>query len=432
MASSTINVRLVTRNDLSVNWESANPVLLKGEMGYATDTLVLKIGDGETRWNDLAPFNCGGSPAEQNFAAHYEGIAEEGESDAEAISRILGENVAHQDDTCTVKHLIYDDKYSYTAYVFDGENWAAFDGNYAPENVYFNKDLVATENIGVIKIGDSGSATIPAAGKNLKQVLDSILAEEKNPTVVAPSVTVDRGIIASYEVGANFTPNYQCTFKAGSYEFGPATGVSVSEYAVSENVTPASARAEAQAPRTTAVGMFPSIQVVDGFVYKFDVAADYTEGAMPLTNLGNDCAEKQIVEGTATATSSTIVGYRQYFYGMSDNTDELDSAAIRALSHKSTKAYTAGTTLTLNANEKAGAVRAILAIPANQITSTRKGLTKVTMPSAMDAETTGTWVLQEDTVDVEGLNGYEAIPYKVWIYQPASLDSTEQYKITLA
>lgn len=432
MASSTINVRLVTRNDVSTNWEDSNPILLKGEMGYATDTLVLKIGDGETHWNDLAPFNCGGSPAEQSFAAHYEVVAEESESDEEAIARALGENVAHQDDTCTVKHLIYDDKYSYTAYVFDGDNWAAFDGNYAPENVYFDKDLVATENIGVIKIDESGSATIPAAGKNLKQVLDSILAEEKEPSVVMPTLSVDRGIIASYEVGANFTPNYQCTFKAGSYEYGPATDISVDNYSVTEVVSPASARENAQSPRDTAVGMFASIQVVDGFSYKFNAVAEYSDGAMPVSNLGNECPDKQITAGSVTAVSSTITGYRQYFYGMSDNTDELDSAAIRGLAHKSGKAYTAGATLSLNANEKAGAVRAIFAIPANAITSTRKGITKVTMPSAMDAETTGTWVLQDDTVDVEGLNGYEAIPYKVWIYQPASLDSTEQYKITLA
>jgi microcystin-dependent protein len=39
------------RSDTSANWATANPILALGEMGYATDTKVLKIGDGVTAWN---------------------------------------------------------------------------------------------------------------------------------------------------------------------------------------------------------------------------------------------------------------------------------------------------------------------------------------------------------------------------------------------
>lgn len=35
-------------------WSSLNPVLLSGELGYATDTSVLKIGNGSTTWNSLS------------------------------------------------------------------------------------------------------------------------------------------------------------------------------------------------------------------------------------------------------------------------------------------------------------------------------------------------------------------------------------------
>ena len=42
------------RKDTSANWGSVNPVLLRGEPGFETDTGKLKIGDGSTAWSSLA------------------------------------------------------------------------------------------------------------------------------------------------------------------------------------------------------------------------------------------------------------------------------------------------------------------------------------------------------------------------------------------
>lgn len=52
----TLNARLVVRNDVMANWENVNPVLLKGEFGYATDFGMLKIGDGVSAWKALPEF----------------------------------------------------------------------------------------------------------------------------------------------------------------------------------------------------------------------------------------------------------------------------------------------------------------------------------------------------------------------------------------
>lgn len=50
----TINIdNLILRNDTSVNWSSANPVLQLGELGIDTTEKKIKIGDGTTPWNDL-------------------------------------------------------------------------------------------------------------------------------------------------------------------------------------------------------------------------------------------------------------------------------------------------------------------------------------------------------------------------------------------
>jgi microcystin-dependent protein len=44
------------RRDTSQAWGLANPILLKGEPGFETDTGRLKVGDGSTAWNVLAYF----------------------------------------------------------------------------------------------------------------------------------------------------------------------------------------------------------------------------------------------------------------------------------------------------------------------------------------------------------------------------------------
>ena len=49
-------IQIQYRNDTAANWTTANPVLLAGEIGYETNTKLLKIGDGTTAWVSLAYF----------------------------------------------------------------------------------------------------------------------------------------------------------------------------------------------------------------------------------------------------------------------------------------------------------------------------------------------------------------------------------------
>ena len=136
MAQNRVNVRLVTRNDSAANWNEKNPVLLLGEFGFETDTGLIKVGDDIHPWKELKYINDLASVA----ASHYEGTAqlkEDGityQTDLEVIADALGENVAEADDICIVKRIIAGEKVSYTAYIFDGKNWTALDGNYNAEN----------------------------------------------------------------------------------------------------------------------------------------------------------------------------------------------------------------------------------------------------------------------------------------------------------
>ena len=51
-----LTAKLQVRSDTADNWESQNPILTVGEIGYDITNKKTKIGDGETAWEDLAWF----------------------------------------------------------------------------------------------------------------------------------------------------------------------------------------------------------------------------------------------------------------------------------------------------------------------------------------------------------------------------------------
>ena len=46
--------KIQVRRDSATNWTNANPTLGNGEIGFETDTLKVKIGNGSTAWASLA------------------------------------------------------------------------------------------------------------------------------------------------------------------------------------------------------------------------------------------------------------------------------------------------------------------------------------------------------------------------------------------
>ena len=415
MSQNTVNVRLVTRNATEAEWLQANPVLLKGEMAISTDKNLIKVGDGTTTWDQLSYIN----DLSTVVANHYEGIAAEGETDIQVIDRVLAaaSATAEKDDTFVVKRVISGSKNSYTAYVYNGTAWAAMDGNYDASNVYFDKDFVATAPIGVVTIPESGSTTITAAGKSVKDVLASILAKEKQPDAKAPTVSITASLNKAYEVGTKVSPTYTASLNPGSYTYSPATGITAKAWEVTNSAT-----AE---KLTTATGTFAEITVGDGTSYTITAKATYEDGAMPKTNIGNDAPTKQIKAGTASATSSAkVTGYRNLFYGVV-TTEALTSDIIRGLTKGG--AYTSAKTIEVNVTANNG-VGIVVAYP-NDVP--RAGISKVLLTTSMNADITADYKTVA-AVDVEGANGYTAKSYKVYLYKPAQLTIGQTHEITLA
>lgn len=400
----TLNTRIQLRNDSKANWDNNSTVVLKkGEVGIEIDTRKMKIGDGATAWADLK--YAGG-----NEAMNFDVTPNEGESDVEAITREVGDAEIHVGDTAIVKRVITGDKASYTAYVYDGE-WKAMDGNYNASNVYFDKNLTYTVQFGTLD-KPTGSATFNAAGKNVEQVFSSLMAKEANPTATKPAVTIGTQTnFDTFEIGTKKNLVYGATLSAGSYTYGPATGITAQSWKVTCTGVEGS--------KNTASGTFENV-VAEQTAKKVTVTASYNQGAMPVTNLGNEYAAARIAAGEATKDSAELKGVRHMFYGALTTDAELTSDVIRGLSHE---AAAKKTITTFGAGE--GAKKVVVACPAGY------SVTKVLMPSAMNADATASFVKQGSTVSVEGAEGYTAVAYNVWVYQPASIDSTETYAVTI-
>ena len=425
MATKTFqNVRIQHRTKTSAEWLAVTEAPLKGELcvelnvdeaGKGISTKV-KIGDGVSQYKDLA--YVGGNDAnviETEFLA-------KGADHLTAINALAASLELHAGDIAIAKEKIegsdqpstrfgYMTPLAYTAYVYDGTAWKAMDGNYSADNVYFDADLTYTANIGTKTVPSSGSGTISAKGKNVKQVLADILALEKNPSKTAPAVSFSaQNGFGTYEIGSKKTLTYTAALSAGSYTYGPATGITAQSWSVvCDGKT-----------LTTATGSFADV-VAESTAKNIVATATYNEGAVPKTNLGNDYPAGKIAAGSTSKTSSNLTGVRFMFYGPMTTDAALNSENIRALSKK--EAAAKKTLGTFGAG--AGAVKVVVAVPAGY------KVTKVLMPSAMNADVTTAFVKQNVQVDVEGANGYTATKYDVWVYQPASIDAGETYAVTI-
>lgn len=412
----TLNIRIQLRNDTAENWTARNPVLLKGEMGVEIDTGKTKIGNGTDDWKTLKYSGVDEDTIkgiiDNNRSAFTEVAPNEGESDAQALARVITN--PKKGDMAVVIRTFVEGKKSYTAYIHDGTGFKAMDGNYSAENVYFDEDFTYTANIGVLTVPGSGSGTIQASGKNVKEVLAGILAKEKNPSATAPAVTIGTQTnFGTFEIGTKKNLVYSATLSAGSYTYGPATGITAKTWEATCTGVIGS--------KTTASGTFENV-VAEATPKTVTVKATYDAGAIPVTNLGNPYPAGQIKAGSASKVSGSLVGVRYMFWGpMTDASAELNSANIRALAHK--EESKAKTLATFGAG--AGAKKVVVAVPAG------RRITKALLTSAMNADITSVFVKQGTQSQVQGANGYTATAYDVYIYQPASIDAGETYSITI-
>jgi hypothetical protein len=239
-------------------------------------------------------------------------------------------NGVNTGDIGIIKTNIVNDKWSYTAYVWNGTAWEAMDGNYNAENIYFSDNIMVTKEIGYITL-TNGNGTIPSKGKNLVEVFDAMFTKEQDPSKTDPSVSITLDKAGSYEVGTTVT-GITCTvsFNDGAYSYGPEpTGAEVNSWEIKDS------NGQSYNYSVSAIGI-DDVLVTDGINYTITAKANHSVGKIPKTNKGNNCtdATKRIADGTKSKTSAAITGYRYAFAGGTKATT-INSLLVRGMDAKS-------------------------------------------------------------------------------------------------
>lgn len=304
------------------------------------------------------------------------------------------------------------------------------------EDITLAGDYVQVGNIS--KGSETETAVFSAKGKTVAQVLQDIFSKRLQPQITAmPSVSgFAMQAVSRVEAGTHFDSFSFGTavLSAGSYTYGPDTGVEAESYEVERICIPSSMNAivatEASGTDDNGgsgfiIGDAGGENVVSSI--KYQVTVSYSEGAIAHDNMGAESDPPVKIEaGTATQKTITVTPYRNYFYGTTDETppqgEEITSDFVRELT-KSNREYCPGTiTVTISAGAKAVYIACV---------ATCDGVVQVINETALNADVTATFTKQENVM-VEGANGYTAVAYNVWYYVPAvPYENETTLKITL-
>ena len=405
MSTKILNTKIIIRNDTAEVWTTKNSILSKGEFGVENDTNKFKIGDGSTAWNDLAYAGADQAAIENIIAQNRDSLykytrTDASQSDADAISAALGENTAVQGDIVVITTTVEGSTYEQSAFMYDGTQWAAMTGKVDADKVILQNDITMAGNytqVGNLTKEQTKTATFATKGKSVAEALTEILSKRLQPTIKSnPAVTLTFGQEKAYEVGTTVSPTYSASLSAGSYTYGPATGITATSWEISDT---------AGNTADTDSGSFEDVIVTDNTNYQITAKANYGAGTVAVDNLGDTSKpEVKIAAGSATKTSGAITGYRNTFYGTVTEKAEVTSTIIRGLT-KSNKALANGNSFTVNI--PVGAKRVIFAYPA-----TLRDVSSVKDVNGLNAEIKSAFT--KTTLTVAGAGADAGIEYKVY------------------
>jgi hypothetical protein len=244
----------------------------------------------------------------------------------------------------------------------------------------------------------------------LKDFFAGIFAAEEYPSTPTTSASITSSNIGAKEVGTNIEVAYAFSTEAKAYKYGPANGVTWSDYSATFNGE----------TKTASSGTFSSVQVTDNTSLKITGSCKNSQGAMPKTNIGNDYPSARIAEKTWTGLEKgTLTGYRAWFCGYKNGDNALTDATaitgdqVRALGNAANGSW-------LTQMEVSKMKQMFFAAPAG------KGY----KPSIKDHSTTAPQTVQGPiTVYVKGANNYatddapNGIAYDVWYVSNADAAS---------
>ena len=356
-------------------------------------------------------------------------------SDSSVLATVLEKNVG---DIAVITTLIGEEEYQKSSYMWTGSEWEALNGNVEADKVILTDNITMAGNytqFGNLTKTQTGTSTFNSKGKTLMEALTEILSKRLQPKDPTPpslgNVTISKtGLVEAGTTIPSINVS-KVTFNPGSYEYGPATGVTASSWKVERIANTGTVTVEGAGEggvvtdNNSGSGFKIGDQGSDIKSISYKVTAEYTEGAVANDNLGSPSSPpKRISAGSTSKSSGSINVFRKYFYGTDLNKKEdPDSAYVRALTG-STAAARKGTTFSITIPE--GTKTVMIAYPSSigEIASVK------------DSEAFGTDIVAnfksgKKLVNVEGAEGYTAIEYNVYIYAVDVALGKNRYDVTI-
>lgn len=445
MAETSITTVITLRQGTTEQWANENSVrLADGEMGleYCSDGSVkIKAGKDGKHWNELS-YVGGDLKAAEVYQSEILPASNEDDDDT-VIAALVSGKAVQNGDIAIVKRYITGDTgaISYTSYVYDSDlGWAATDGNYSATNVFLKNDLTLAGSF--TSVGNYAKGKTINAGTSLESLLSGMLQQELYPTAndkPNASISASGG---SGEVGSEYTvPTATLTITdVGSYEYGDkTTGITfaVGNVKLAEGADPDSATnyvtnnaVMSKNSTLTLKATGDKVLYTDsGKSYTFSGTGTYTDGKVPVTNLGNEYADAQIKSGSVTIADKTVTfsGYRYAFAG-GTTAATIDSAVVRSMTaKKSSKASMDTESEALEFTAAAGATKVFFAYP-----STWTGTPYFEMFGLAWGENTD--IVAKDNIQVADYRGtvdgalQGAVAYKLYAWEldtPLQAESTK-------
>ena len=288
------------------------------------------------------------------------------------------------------------------------------DGNYSAENVYTSDKITLAGNF--TAVGNYQKGKVINEGTSMQSILADMLSQRlqpATPTEPAVSVTFNSG---AKEVGTKITPAYSATLSAGSYTYGPATGITAKSWSVV-----AKNGSTEVATLTTSSGSFDEITVAEDTNYYVTASATHEAGAIAVDNLGSQSNPvKQIAAGTKTKDSAKITGYRAWFYGFKGASGLIDVTNITSANVRGLTSSNGSIPATLTTDKMQ---QMFFAAPKGKIKSV--GVANATNGAPQT-------VTKVTDIMVEGANGFAAVAYDVFYVSNAGAESgSTKYNITV-
>ena len=394
---------------------------LNATMDSRVDALEAKFGEGEGSVADMIQDEATAREAAVSTAVkNLTNNVYEVSSDSVDVDTLTAGLTPNAGDILIVTSTTNNIK---TAYAYDDSGWVACDGNVDATKVILKDNITLAGDytqVGNLTKAKTGTATFSTAGKSVAAALTEIFSKRLQPgNPSQPAVSLTFSQAKAYEVGTKVTPTYSASLSAGSYTYGPSTGITATAWDVDaiDNGTTVESK-------TTASGSFSEITVEEDTSYKIVATATHGAGPVAKDNLGDPSNPvKQISAGSKSKEVGSITGFRSVFYGYKAGGSTLDvanltSAQIRGLGNAATT--TKPTSMTTNKMQQ---MFFAFVQPASG---------HAAAPVVKDATNGAPQTVSGPiTVNVEGANGYEAIPYDVYYVSNAAAASGElKFNIT--